>query len=103
MQAKFLFTDEAAAMLEETAMYIADQCQSVGTALRFVDRDHEVCHLLAQNPNAGVWRPELGAGIRSLPIGKYTIFYRPNDDHIWIVLVIHSARDIPSFFRSFMK
>ncbi len=103
MKPLFFFTDEARLALEEVASYVAHQSQSVGVALRFIDRVHEVCDMLAHTPGAGIARPEFGDRIRSFPIGSYTIFYRSNTPDIWIVLIIHSARDIPPIIGQLMK
>lgn len=47
----------------------------------------------------GRLRRELAPRVRSLPFGRYVIFYVPLDDGIDVVRVLHSARDIdPSFF-----
>ena len=45
-------------------------------------------------PEAGRLRPELRAGLRSFPVGRYLIFYTVNSSDIEIARVIHSARDI---------
>jgi toxin ParE1/3/4 len=52
--------------------------------------------LLAIQPRAGRLRPELAPELRSFPVGRYVVFYRPQDDGIDVVRVLHSARDIES-------
>jgi toxin ParE1/3/4 len=37
---------------------------------------------------------ELAPNLRSLPVGSYLIFYRPIDDGIQLIRVLHGARDI---------
>jgi toxin ParE1/3/4 len=54
--------------------------------------------LLADNPAIGVSRNELEAGLLSLPIGNYLIFYRRPAENIEIVRVLHGARDIAGLF-----
>ena len=44
-------------------------------------------------------RPELAAELRSLPVGKYTIFYLPLSNGVQIVRVLHGARDIDAIFQ----
>lgn len=90
-------------MLDETAICVVDATASVGLALRFIDRIQQACMMLARNPNAGVWRPEFGPGIRSASVERHTIFYRLCGADVWILLVIHSARDIPLAGRRMMK
>ena len=47
----------------------------------------------------GRCRDELAPGVRSLPFGRYVIFYLPLHDEIDVVRVLHSARDIESIFE----
>jgi toxin ParE1/3/4 len=54
--------------------------------------------MLAKYPEAGRERPEIAAGLRSFPIGKYVLFYRPIHDGVEIVRVLHGSRDIDSIF-----
>ena len=53
---------------------------------------------IVETPNLGGKRPELSAGLRSIPVGQYVIFYRVLADAVEIVNVIHGARDIDSLF-----
>ena len=56
--------------------------------------------MLARNNLIGRPRPELAANLRSFPEGNYVIFYRPIDDGIELIRVLHSARDIsPAYFQ----
>jgi toxin ParE1/3/4 len=73
-------------------LYIADD--DIGAANRLLDRFEETFALLADNPRIGRRRPELMPEIRSFTVGRYVVFYRPADDGIEIVRVIHGARDI---------
>jgi len=42
---------------------------------------------------------ELAPNLRSFPIGSYLIFYRPVEDGIELIRVLHGARDItPEYF-----
>jgi toxin ParE1/3/4 len=34
-----------------------------------------------------------------LPLGNYIIFYRPIDDGIEVVRILHGARDLPPLFE----
>lgn len=77
--------------------YIADD--SLDQADAWVDRLTEQFQVLAEQPLMGRLRGELAPRVRSLPFGRYVIFYVPLDDGIDVVRVLHSARDIdPSFF-----
>ncbi len=41
---------------------------------------------------------ELAPGLRSMPFGRYVIFYEPLDDGIDVIRVLHSARDVDAQF-----
>jgi len=80
--------------------YIAEQSQSRSTAIRFLDKIDEKLKLLARHPLAGEERSDLSANVRAFPIGNYVIFYRPTEDGIQVLRVLHGARDIPRIFRT---
>jgi plasmid stabilization system protein ParE len=44
-------------------------------------------------------REELAPNLRSSHVGKYIIFYRPEDEGIEVIRVIHGHRDIPKLFE----
>jgi len=75
---------------------IADD--SVAAADRWVDKLDEKLHLIATQPLMGRARDELLANLRSFPFGRYVIFYLPLEDGIDVVRLLHSARDIDTFF-----
>lgn len=49
---------------------------------------------LADYPESGRARPEIGPGARSVMVGRYLVLYRVNEDCVDIVRVIHGAREI---------
>ncbi len=53
---------------------------------------------LARRPLMGRARPELLTDLRSLPFGRYVIFYLPRSRGIEIVRVLHGARDLKPLF-----
>jgi toxin ParE1/3/4 len=53
---------------------------------------------LAQRPLIGRARPELFADLRSLPFGRYVIFYLPRKRGIEVVRVLHGSRDLRPLF-----
>jgi toxin ParE1/3/4 len=53
---------------------------------------------LAEHPGAGQRRDEFAVGLRSFPVNRYRnylVFYRPCDDGIQVIRVLHGARDLP--------
>ena len=67
-------------------------------AERFVDTLHSKFRSLARHPYLGQACEELAPALRFYPVRKYVIFYRPLEDGIEIVRVIHGARDIAALF-----
>lgn len=49
---------------------------------------------LADHPQLGAARPELGAGIRSIVSDRYLLLYRIGADAIEVVRIVHAARDL---------
>lgn len=80
--------------LDEIWFYIA--LDNVVAADNLLDDIDSSCQLLAMQPQAGRLRPELTPELRSFPVGRYMVFYQPQDDGIEVVRVLHSARDIES-------
>jgi toxin ParE1/3/4 len=63
---------------------------------RLLDDVQESCQLLAIQPKAGRARDEVAPQLRSFPVGRYVVFYKPQGGGIEVVRVLHSARDIES-------
>jgi toxin ParE1/3/4 len=82
--------------LDDIWWYIAQD--NPDAADRFLDKIEERCQALAQFPNMGLSRDDLLPSLRSLPIGRYLIFYMPIDDGIQVVRVLPAMRDIDAFF-----
>jgi len=68
-------------------------------AERFAADIRQKCRLLADNPRLGRARDELRPGLRSFPVRRFLIFYRPLPDGIQVVRVVHGARNIEALFR----
>lgn len=65
-----------------------------GAADRFLDLVGEKCELLANSPEIGRRRDDLAPSLRSFPVGRYVIFYRPAERGIQVVRVLSAYRDI---------
>jgi toxin ParE1/3/4 len=92
------FTESAERDLVEIGNFLARDNPT--NAARFVERVEEHCQLLAAHPLIGRARDELVPGLRSLPSGRYVIFYRALDDGAEIVRVLHGARDLRRALQS---
>lgn len=67
---------------------------------QLVRRIHELCRLYATQPAAGAPGDRYQAGLRYSPVGSYVVFYRPDDDGLVVVRVLHGARNIAELFRT---
>jgi toxin ParE1/3/4 len=91
--ARVLRTSKAEEDLLEIWSYIADD--NIDAADEFLDQIVATCRTLSDNPAAGRSRDELAQRLRSFPLGNYVIFYRPLEDGIVVIRVLHGARDLP--------
>lgn len=79
--------------LLEIGVYIARDNPSAAEAwVELIDRR---IGLLAEFPQLGRVRPELGHEVRALPVGSYLIIYRESSDRLEILRVLHGARNLP--------
>ena len=90
-------TLQAGRDLLEIWVYVAEQrsIEAANTLLRTIEAK---CEQLAEMPGMGRRRDELLPGLRSFPQGKYAIYYRPTDDGIRVMRVLHGARNVSDFF-----
>ena len=85
------YSNASLADLSEIWAYIADDSPS--QADRLIRLFHSKLEYLAQWNTLGRPRPEVAKECRSFPIGKYCIYYRPTDDGIELIRLLHSALD----------
>ena len=76
--------------------YIAEDAPM--NADHFLNQIETKFSLLRAHSGAGKMRDDLIAGLRSLPIGNYVIFYQSHESSIEIIRVLHSARDLQNLF-----
>lgn len=76
--------------------YIAED--SIVEADRWLDRLDKKLELWATQPMMGRGRDELSPGIRSLPFGRYVVFFQPLEDGVDVVQVLHGSRDTDAIF-----
>ena len=94
---RYWVSGDARADLDEIWFYIAQDNPDAADKLNhtLLSRFRK----LASMPQMGRLREELSHGLRSFPVGRYIIFYRPKEDGIEIVRVLHGARDFPPLFE----
>ena len=66
---------------------------------RLIDQFDATLESIAATPRMGRKVEELAPNLRSFPVGNYLIFYRPLEDGIQLIRLVHGARDItPEYF-----
>lgn len=83
--------------LADVWQYVAKGGESRADA--FLQRILDQCQQLSQFPRMGLAREDLAPNLRSFPVKKFVIFYRPVDDTVEIARILYGARDIESIFR----
>ena len=61
---------------------------------RLVDRIGAKLKSLEASPRIGPARPGFGADVRSVPLGRYLLLYRPISDGIELLRVLPGAREL---------
>ncbi|MEI6278594.1 MAG: type II toxin-antitoxin system RelE/ParE family toxin [Verrucomicrobiae bacterium] len=94
---RILRTFESRLDYEEIWDYIAPH--DLAAADRLMDRFDATLKALASAPKIGCMAEELSPNLRSFPVGNYLVFYRPIEDGIELIRIVHGARDItPEYF-----
>ena len=94
---QYRVSDAARSDLDEIWFYIAQD--NVDAADRFLRAIVSRFPKLAAMPQIGRAREELSPRLRSFPVGRYIIFYRPMENGVEIARVLHGARDFPPLFE----
>jgi toxin ParE1/3/4 len=84
--------------LAEIWDYIAEDSEARADA--FIEMIDQKFQALAAQPNMGRGRDELAKNLRSLPIGRYVVFYLPIPGGVEIIRVLHGSRDLDALFYS---
>lgn len=91
-----IISPEAEQDLVDIWLYIAED-QPVN-ADRFLERLEQKAQKLAEFADLGIDRLDLAPGIKSFPVDRYVLYYRPNDNGIELVRVLHGSRDVNLLF-----
>lgn len=88
--------------LNRHALYLADH--NPDAALRFVDAAEETLNLLATQPEMGAKRvfSNRELALRMFPVTdfkRFLIFYKPYEQGVYGIRLLHSARDIEAIFE----
>lgn len=71
---------------------------SPSRADRMLERSGDTMNRLAAMPFMGQARFDLAPGLRMFPVGNYLIFFRPIEDGIEVIRVLHGRRNITRRF-----
>lgn len=93
---KIVRTPAAVRDLAAIADYIA--AGNLTAALDFYDEIDRLLTMIAQYPEVGEAVHHLSPGLRRFTLGNYLLFYRPVDDEIELIRVLHGGRDIDQLF-----
>ena len=86
--------------LDLSEMWLRIAADSVSNADTFLEAVQQRVAMLAENPLAGRARPDLAQGLRSFPHGNYLIIYRPLEDGIRLLRVVHGGRELGKLFEN---
>jgi len=86
------FSLQALEDLSSIALYIA--ANSPVRALTFTDELEQKALSLRHAPYKGANRSDVSADLRLLPHGNYNIYYKVRGQKIFVIRILHSARNI---------
>lgn len=90
--ARLVRTPQALQDLDDIWFFIAQDNLTAADA--WLDRLLDSVQILTDQPHMGRARTELGKDIRSLPVSAYMLYYRPIENGVELLRVLHSSRDI---------
>lgn len=93
---RFRLDGDARTDLLSIHAYIARD--NLSAADRLLHEFKQKFRLLALNPLLGQERPELAPKLRSFCVGNFVVYYRPAEQGIEVVRVLHAARDVDAQF-----
>ncbi|MEH1821103.1 MAG: type II toxin-antitoxin system RelE/ParE family toxin [Nostoc sp.] len=94
---RFRISTQAARDIEDIWKYLAPN--NLKAADKLFDTLRESFPKLAKFPQMVRLRDELAPFVRSFPVKNYLIFYRPIDEGIEIVRILHGSQNIETIFQ----
>jgi toxin ParE1/3/4 len=92
-----IFRRAALRDLEQIVAHIATE--DANAAERFRRRTLARVGILRDFPESAQPRPEFGADIRTIPVGRYIVFVRVAAPKVTVLRVVHGARDLPRLMK----
>lgn len=84
----------AEAVTDADDIWLSIALDSERAAERVIARIYEAEGKLAEYPELGRGRPELGPTVRSWAVEPYVIFYSVEPEAVVILRILHGARDL---------
>ena len=94
---RYRLSAQAIQDIDDIWNYVGQNSQQAADNL--FDKLRKQFSILAKFPHLGRLRPKLASYLRSFSVGSYIIFYRPIEEGIEIVRVVHGSRDIEQIFQ----
>jgi toxin ParE1/3/4 len=95
---RYRVSRDAGRDLDEIILYWAKRA-GLKVADRLIDGITERFWLLGEHPDAGRPSPDIAAGVKCFPAGKYLIYYRKARGAVDIPHIFHGARDQKKAFK----
>lgn len=90
------FSARSLSDLEEIWVYFSEQNES--SANKILKQITDKCSQLLEFPKAGRERNDLLLNLRSIPTGKFIIFYQEMDFGIEVIRILHGSQNIEYLF-----
>ncbi len=95
---KYDFTDKAERDLEKIIDFTVKRW-GVLQAIQYINALEDVAQMLADNPDIGIKRDGLTAGLFSFPYQSHILYYSKNPYGVTIVRVLHTNMDSIKHFK----
>ena len=86
------FTDKAEHDLERIIDFTVKHWGRT-QAIEYIDALEELAQMLADNPDIGIARDKLSAGLFSFPYQSHLLYYMKNTHGVTIIRVLHASMD----------
>ena len=88
----YVFTDKAEHDLEKIVDYTIEQWGDI-QAVQYINAIEEAAQMLADNPDMGLNRDELSAGVFSFPCQYHILYYIKAAQGVSVIRILHSSMD----------
>ncbi len=74
--------------------YVAFELGDIDGARKAIHRFYAAFERVGRRPLMARPRPDLGPEIRSVPVGKHIVLFRPSSDGVVILRIVWAGRDL---------